>query len=124
MRMVDAEHALDAADHAANRGADHRADRPRDAVALVKAVRGPARNALRLRGQRRRDGCEKYAREYCQSHYPSLLVRMKRAGLAANEGRTVARPRRLHDARRSVAREQRRELAQAYPCGTCIDALG
>ena len=73
MRMVNAEHALDPADHAANRGADHRADRARDAVAFVKAVRGPARNALRLRGQRRRDGCEKYAREYCQSHCRPFL---------------------------------------------------
>src|ERR1041384_2795931 len=68
MRMVDAEHALDPADHAADRGADHRADRTRDAVAFVKAVRGPARNALRLRRQRRREACKEYAREYCQSH--------------------------------------------------------
>ena len=76
MRMVDAEHALDAADHAANRGADHRADRARDAVALVKAVRGPTRNALRLRGQRRRDGCEKYARQYCHLITRPFLVQM------------------------------------------------
>ena len=39
----------------------------------IEACR-PARNALRLRGERRRDACEKYAREYCQSHYPSLLA--------------------------------------------------
>lgn len=62
--LVDAEHALDAADHAADRRADHGADRARDAVAFMEPVRGAARNALRLRRKRRCDNGEKHAREY------------------------------------------------------------
>src|SRR6185369_6094147 len=118
VRMVDAEHAFDAADHAADRGADHRADRAGDAVALLKPVRGSARNALRLRGQRRRDACEKYAREYCQSHYPSLLGSHQRAGLAFNVGRMVARLRQLHDRRHALRAGHagtRRALATTVP---------
>src|SRR4051812_37555448 len=61
-----------AADPAADRRAHDGADGARDAAALVESVRGPARHALRLRGKRRRHRCEKYAREYSQSHYPSL----------------------------------------------------
>jgi hypothetical protein len=98
MRMIDAEHAFNATNHAADRGTDHRADRARDAVAFVKPVRGPAGDPLRLRGKRRRDACEKYAREYCQSHCRPFCW-VKRAGLTANEGRTVARLRQLRDAR-------------------------
>src|SRR4051794_14988041 len=60
------------ADPAADRRAHDGADGARDAAALVESVRGPARHALRLRGKRRRHRCEKYAREYSQSHYPSL----------------------------------------------------
>ena len=47
--LVDTEHAFDAADHAADRRPDDRADRTRDPVALVKSMRRAARNALRLR---------------------------------------------------------------------------
>src|SRR5204863_43606 len=62
--LVDAERALDAADHAADRGADDCADRPGDAVAFMKSIRGPARDALRLRGHRRREQCEQHANQY------------------------------------------------------------
>ena len=57
--LVDAEHAFDAADHATDRGADHRADRTRDAVAFMKSMRRAARHALRLRGQRSRNQLRK-----------------------------------------------------------------
>ena len=50
--LIDAEHAFDAADHAADRCADDRADRAGDAVALMETMRGAAGNALRLGGKR------------------------------------------------------------------------
>jgi hypothetical protein len=57
--LVDAEHSFDAADHAANRGADDRTDRAGDTVALIEAMRSAAGNALRLSGERHRKHCEK-----------------------------------------------------------------
>lgn len=50
--LIDAEHAFDAADHAADRGANDRADRTGDAVALMETMRGAAGDALRLGGKR------------------------------------------------------------------------
>src|ERR1035441_8095936 len=47
--LVEAEHAFDAADHAG------------DAIALIEAMRGAAGNALRLRGERHGEHCEKRA---------------------------------------------------------------
>ena len=47
--VVDAKDALDPADDAADRAADDGADRAGASVALIKAVRGAARNALRVR---------------------------------------------------------------------------
>jgi hypothetical protein len=72
--MIDAEHALDTADHAADRRSDNRADRARDAPALVKSVGRATRHALRLRRHRREAKCEKYARKYnSPSHRFSFL---------------------------------------------------
>src|SRR5436309_1158733 len=85
--MIDAEHTLDAADHAADRGADDRADRPGDAVAFMKSIRRAARDALRLRGHRRRENCEQYASQYSFHHLP--FSRLRARGLAANEGHSV-----------------------------------
>lgn len=51
--MIDAEHALDATDNAANCGTDNGADRTGNAIALIETMRGTTRNALRLRGDRR-----------------------------------------------------------------------
>jgi len=62
--MIDAEHALDAADHATDGRADNRADRTGDPVAFLESMRSATRDALCLRGQRRRRHCEEYAREY------------------------------------------------------------
>ena len=59
--LVDAERTFDATDHAADRGADHGADRSGNAVALIEAMRGAAGNALRLRGERHGEHCEKRA---------------------------------------------------------------
>ena len=59
--LVEAEHAFDATDHAADRGANHGADRAGDAIALIEAMRGAAGNALRLRGERHGEHCEKRA---------------------------------------------------------------
>ena len=64
MALIDAEHAFDAADHAADRRPDHCADRARDQVAFVQSVRRAARNALRLRRHRKREHCNEYARPY------------------------------------------------------------
>lgn len=49
MVVVDAEDALDPADHAADRAANNGADRAGAAVALVEAMRDATRDALRLR---------------------------------------------------------------------------
>jgi hypothetical protein len=76
---------------------------------------------LRLRRERRRHRCEKYARKYCQSHYPSLPVHLKRGGLAPNEGRTVARLRQLRDAGDAL-RGGNAEVA--CPCDNDADTLG
>src|SRR5882672_7320453 len=46
--VVDAEHALEAADDATDRAADDGADRSGAAVAFIKTMRGAAGNALRL----------------------------------------------------------------------------
>ena len=59
--LVNAEHTFDAADHAADRGAEYGADRSGDAIALIEAMRGAAGNALRLRGERHGEHCEKRA---------------------------------------------------------------
>src|ERR1035437_8792619 len=56
--LVEAEHAFDAA---ADRGTNHGADRTGDAIALIEAMRGAAGNALRLRGERHGEHCEKRA---------------------------------------------------------------
>src|SRR6202051_5023527 len=49
---IEAEHAFDAADHAADGRADDCADRTGDTVAFMKTMRGAARYALGLRGDR------------------------------------------------------------------------
>src|ERR1019366_4331734 len=51
--LVEAEHAFDATNHGA--------DRAGDAIALIEAMRGAAGNALRLRGERHGEHCEKRA---------------------------------------------------------------
>ena len=84
-RGPDAEHAFDAADHAADRGADDRADRSGDPVAFMEPVRGAARDTLGLRGQRSRDQREDYAREYCSSFHCFSFVAWRAGRLAANK---------------------------------------
>ena len=52
--VIDAKDTFDPADNATDRAADDRADRPGPAIALIEAVRGATRNALRLgRGGRK-----------------------------------------------------------------------
>jgi hypothetical protein len=53
---ADAEQALDAPDHAADRRADDGADRARDPVAFIRTMDETAGNALRLRRERESDG--------------------------------------------------------------------
>jgi hypothetical protein len=89
MSMVDTEHAFDAPDDSADRGADHGADRTGDPVAFMESMRGTAGNTLGLRGQRNRNQCEEYAREYGRSfHCFSLFVWSARR-LAVNHGGSV-----------------------------------
>jgi hypothetical protein len=59
--LVEAEHTFNAADHAADRGTNHGADRAGDAVTLIEAMRGAAGDALRLCGERYGEHCEKRA---------------------------------------------------------------
>ena len=66
--MVDAEHALDAADHATDRAADDGADRSGAAVAFIKTMRGAAGNALRMR-RRSGEDCKNRADDrYAKFH--------------------------------------------------------
>jgi hypothetical protein len=51
-RRTDPQHAIDAADDPANHTTDDSPDRPGRLTAHVSPVRGPVRNALRLRCQR------------------------------------------------------------------------
>jgi hypothetical protein len=62
--VIDAEHALDAADRAADRSTNYGADGTGDAAAFMKAMRGAAGNALRLRGERECERCKHDACEY------------------------------------------------------------
>jgi hypothetical protein len=96
-RVLDAEHALDAADHAADRRADDCADRPGNAVAFVKSMRGTARHTLRLRCHRRAHQCKEYARKNCSPCHRDPFVVWRVRGLVRDEGRKVARLRPHHD---------------------------
>jgi hypothetical protein len=51
-RPTDPKHAIDAADDPANHTADDSPDRPGRLAAHIGPMRGPVRNALRLRRQR------------------------------------------------------------------------
>jgi hypothetical protein len=100
--MIDAEHALDATDHAADRRSDNRADRASDAPALVESVGRATRHALRLRRHRRAGKCEKYARKYNSSFHHSSSCAWEARAMVANRGRTVTMPRREHEAREAL----------------------
>jgi hypothetical protein len=100
--MIDAEHAFDAADHAADGGSDHRADRTRDAPALVKSMSRATRHALRLRRHRRAGKCEKYARKYNSSFHHSSSCAWEARAMVANRGHTVTMSRREHEAHEAL----------------------
>ncbi len=63
---ADAEHALDAPDDAADRGADDGTDRACDPVAFVSTTDEAAGNALRVRRDRHSEGCNNGT---CEQHF-------------------------------------------------------
>ena len=67
--------ALDPADNAANRAADHRPDRTSGLIADISTVRGAVGNALRLRGERASERCGNSGRDYdMELHAVTSLV--------------------------------------------------
>lgn len=72
--LVDAENALDAANHATDRAADNGADGTGDAAAFIESMGDATRHTLGLRRDRSRQRCEQCARKQNpQLHCYALL---------------------------------------------------
>ena len=69
--LVDAQHAVDAPNHAADDPADHGADRPGRAFAIPRASLNPAGNPLGLgqRGQRQTGGNDSHSNKTAKHDY-------------------------------------------------------
>jgi len=91
--MIDAENALDAADHSADGRSDDGTDRPRDPTTFVESIYGSTGDALCLSHRRHREHHENCAYTRLQFHRLFLLLTLvasvERQRMAINEGRSV-----------------------------------
>jgi hypothetical protein len=88
----DAEHAIDAADNATDRTANHRADRASRVVAHIGAMGDTVGNALRLRRERRNERCgdDGGCEHNLELHVENPFLMSRGRHMSSNEGDSAA----------------------------------